>query len=158
MEFERKFLLRDKYLPILPTEYTYIRQAYIPTSQGFCVRVRLMGTHLAVLQNAEMTVKRGVSAITRYEINVPLDLAKAQELYALVPDKLEKMRYRVPFKGHTWEIDLFQNRHQGLVLAELELSTENEIFELPPWVGREVTDDPQYLNETLSRQQGRWHP
>jgi len=158
MEIERKFLVKDKNLPFLPLEYTYIRQAYIPTTQGFCVRVRLTGTHLAVLQNAEMTVKRGVTKISRYEINVPMDLAKAQELYALVPDKLEKMRYRVPFKAHTWEIDLFQNRHQGLILAELELQSENEIFELPPWVGLEVTGDPQFLNENLARLQGRYVP
>ena len=156
MEIERKFLV--PVVPAFPEEYVYIRQGYIPTAPGFCVRVRLTGTHLAVLQQAELTVKQDVTSTTRHEFNAPLKLADAQALYALVQDKVEKMRYRLSYKGHVWELDVFQQRHQGLVTAEIELQSENEIFEQPSWVGAEVTGDLQYRNDNLAKVHGRWIP
>ena len=63
------------------------------------------------------------------------------------------MRHLVPYRGHTWEVDIFTGRHEGLVLAEIELSSVWEQYDLPPWVGQEVTGDPRYYNAMLARKQ-----
>jgi hypothetical protein len=84
-----------------------------------------------------------------YEYEIPL--ADAEALLALCGEhRLTKVRHLVPYRGHVWEVDVFAGRHEGLCLAEIELSDVNESFELPPWVGEEVTGDPNYYNSVLA--------
>ena len=85
-----------------------------------------------------------------YEYEIPL--ADAEALLELCGGhRLKKTRYLVPYHGHTWEVDLFAGHLEGFCLAELELKSEDEAFDLPPWVGKEVTGDPRYYNSALAR-------
>jgi len=82
-------------------------------------------------------------------------VADALEMLAMAaPHVVEKRRHIVPFGGLTWEVDVFEGRHAGLVMAEVELQSEDQRVELPAWVGREVTDDDRYFNASLSRADG----
>ena len=70
---------------------------------------------------------------------------------------IDKTRYRIPVGEHIWEVDRFHGDNQGLVVAEVELDSEDQPFERPPWLGEEVTDDPRYYNSALSRTPyGQW--
>ena len=79
---------------------------------------------------------------------------RAKALLALCgPRRLTKTRYLVPYAGYTWEVDVFSGRHEGLILAELEVTSLDETFPLPPWVGDEVTGNPRYYNGWLAGEQ-----
>jgi len=62
---------------------------------------------------------------------------------------IEKVRYREEYKGHIWEIDEFHGGNEGLLVAEVELKSEREVYEIPPWIGKEVSSDPRYFNSNL---------
>jgi adenylate cyclase len=85
-----------------------------------------------------------------YEYEVPI--ADAREMLVMAePHVLQKRRHIVPFAGLTWEVDVFEGRHAGLVIAEVELESEDQAIELPGWVGTEVSHDDRYNNASLSR-------
>ncbi|MDA8141671.1 MAG: CYTH domain-containing protein [Desulfobacteraceae bacterium] len=142
VEIERKFLVSG----------TQWRQAQgIPYSQGYLnrdkertVRVRIAGA------KAYLTIK-GISrgaARTEFEYEVPP--AEAAQMLELCDGPiLRKTRYTLQYKGFTWEVDEFLEENKGLVIAEVELRAEDQPFERPVWVGREVTGDPRYYNANL---------
>lgn len=85
-----------------------------------------------------------------FEYEIPLeDANQLLEEFCHHPI-IEKRRFKVPYKGHTWEVDLFSGENQGLIVAEIELDEPDESFAHPPWLGNEVTDDPRYLNTNLA--------
>ncbi len=145
-EIERKFLLSENICAERDDGVEYI-QGYIPCTEKCVVRVRIMG------DEAILTVKSLLDGITRleYEYSVPVD--DASEMLELVCEKplIEKTRYKILYAGNEWDVDCFHGANNGLFLAEIELSSEDEIVELPPWVGKEVTDDVKYLNVNLSK-------
>lgn len=112
------------------------------------MRVRLAG------KKGFLTIK-GPSddkGLSRFEFEKEITRAEAEELFQLCePGAIEKIRYWVKEGGHTWEVDVFQGANEGLVIAELELQTEDEAFDLPVWIGREVTGDRRYYNSMLSQ-------
>ena len=142
-EIERKFLVDLSKLENLP-EGNVIRQGYIP-AEGATVRVRTMN------EKAFLTLKGKMSGITRseFEYEIPLTdaLAMLQELCS--PPLIEKTRYLIPYAGHTWELDIFEGDNDGLIMAEVELSHEDEVIELPPWITKEVSNDRRYYNAAL---------
>jgi len=144
-EIERKFLVRDDSWRAAADQGTAYRQGYLSTDRGRVVRVRVKGT-LGVL-----TIKGERVGISAPEFEYPIPLADAEELL----DKLclrpliEKVRYRLDYAGCTWEIDVFSGENEGLVLAEVELESEAQRVELPPWAGPEVSDDRRYSNASL---------
>ncbi len=145
LEIERKFLVRGDFRPHSSSS-TRIRQGYLSSSPERSVRVRLAG------ERAFLTIKgkAGAAGMTRYEWERELPFAEALELLALCePGRIDKVRHRVDFAGKTFEIDEFLGANQGLVIAELELDSEDESFERPDWLGREVTGDPRYYNSSL---------
>jgi adenylate cyclase len=144
IEIERKFLVRTEMLPPLGPGVR-MTQAYL----GFepVVRVRLAG------ERAWLTVK-GKGLLSRREVETEIPPATARELLDLRSPGtalVVKTRHRVEAGGHVWEVDLFEGEHAGLVLAEVELSSEDEAIAPPPWVGEEVTRDPRYQNSNLAR-------
>ncbi len=146
-EIERKFLVRaDDWRA--GASGVVIRQGYLASSPALAVRVRTCG------ERAYLTIKAGASARVRSEFEYEIPAAEASiMLDALCPPPLiEKTRYRVAFAGHTWEVDVFEGDNKGLIMAEVELTAEDEVVALPSWVGEEVTDDPRYLNANLARQ------
>jgi len=146
-EIERKFLVKDDSWRALVTESRAIKQGYLSSNSKATVRVRTWDD-----QEAAVTIKGKVEGITRPEYEYQIPIADARELLAMAePHTLAKRRHLVPFEGLTWEVDVFEERHQGLVIAEVELEDASQVVTLPPWVGEEVTDDEQYYNATLAR-------
>jgi adenylate cyclase len=144
VEIERKFLIvGDGYKE--NAEATKIQQGYLSKDPERTVRIRVRG------DEGYITVKgktRGASR-AEYEYNIPSKDA-AQLIKMCLQPLVEKTRYVVEHAGMTWEVDEFSGDNQGLVVAEIELESEDQKFPLPDWVGDEVTQDPRYYNSQLS--------
>lgn len=145
-EIERKFLVTGGYKH-MAVSHDRIAQGYICTARGRTVRVRIRAGR------GYLTIK-GPSAdngLSRYEWEKEIPPEEAEELMKLcATGVIDKTRYLVPCGSHTFEVDEFHGDNEGLVLAEVELCTEDEAFERPPFVGREVTGDVRYYNSQLA--------
>lgn len=143
-EIERKFLVTDEKI-LDKLEGTLYRQAYISTVGRVAVRIRIAG------DDAYITIKEDTGGIKRLEYEYEIPKHHAAEMIDGLCDGgvLEKIRYSVMYKGHKWIIDKFNKENLGLVVAEIELDKEDEIFVLPDWVGKEVTEDARYYNVNL---------
>jgi len=144
-EIERKFLVKGVSWKT-PTPVYYC-QGYLNRDKDRTIRIRIAGDH------GVLTIKGPTTGASRseYEYEIPLDDAK--EMLELCEKPLvEKNRHFIEFGGMTWEVDEFKGSNEGLVVAEIELESESQEFELPDWVGKEVTDDPKYYNSRLSSQ------
>lgn len=145
VEIERKFLVTSNEWKRTGQPQRMV-QGYISREPGRTVRVRRAG------EQAFLTIKGPLTGITRTEVEIPLSLDEAEALFPLChPTLIEKTRYRVDFAGHTWEVDEFHGDNTGLIVAEIELPAEDTPFDLPPWVGLEVTHQPRYSNSSLSQ-------
>ncbi len=146
-EIERKFLVIDDSWRG-QTEGIRYRQGYLAPADAVTVRVRVGG------DTAVLTVKgrSDASGLTRAEYEFPLPIDDANEMIDRLCEGriVEKTRYRVPHEGLVWEIDEFHGPHDGLVLAEIELESEDQVFEKPDWAGKEVTGDYRYYNAWLA--------
>lgn len=147
MEIERKFLVKGDFKPFVSQQYQ-IAQAYLSKQPERTVRVRIRDN------KGFLTIKgkSSASGMSRYEWEKELPLLEAQELLRLCePIIIEKTRYIVPEEsGLYFEVDVFYGAHKGLVLAEIELPSEDAHFERPEWLGKEVTGDSRYYNSYLS--------
>lgn len=143
-EIERKFLV-DKALLGELAGGVAIRQGYLPTAGETTVRVRLAG------ETACLTLKRPSTGATRLEFEYRIPLEDARQILAelCADSRIEKTRYRIPYGGRVWELDVFHGDNEGLIVAEVELQTEDEPISRPEWVTREVTHDPRYSNANL---------
>jgi adenylate cyclase len=145
-EIERKFLVRGESWRRSAEKAASVRQAYLARSGSMSLRVRIEDEVRATL-----TIKSSASNVRRLEFEYEIPLADAVALLDLREGGIvEKLRYRLPQDGLTWEIDVFQGENEGLVIAEIELPHEDEAFERPDWLGREVTEDPRYSNVSLA--------
>jgi adenylate cyclase len=152
VEIERKFLVCNDTWRDGQSGTTY-RQGYLCTSATLTARVRIAGTQ------GWLTLKGPVSGLSRLEYEYPIPMDEAAEMLARLCQTplIEKIRYRVPYSGLIWEIDQFSGENAGLVVAEVELTREDQLVVLPPWVGRELTGDPRYYNACLAIQPySRW--
>lgn len=146
MEIERKFLVGDAEFLASHTGERCI-QGYLAFGPPVAVRVRIMG------DQATLNIKTATVSITRHEYEYEIPLEDAEEILrtSCAGAIIEKTRYRVEYEGKTWDVDVFEGENAGLVVAEIELESEDEAFVSPPWVGREVSGDPRYLNTSLCR-------
>lgn len=143
-EIERKFLLADEGWRGL-AEGVFYRQGYLCSGPERSVRVRIADDH------GYLTIKGATTGAARneYEYEIPPDDARDM-LDTLCPQpQIEKNRYTIPYQGSIWEIDEFFGANQGLIVAEIELSSEDQAFERPEWIGREVTGEVRYYNAML---------
>lgn len=148
LEIERKFLVRSEAWREAVRSSAALQQGYLSSNSKATVRVRLFDDARAVL-----TLKGKAKGITRAEYEYDIPLEEGRELLELArPNVLEKRRYVVEHDGLEWEVDVFEGRHSGLVLAELELSSAEQQFSFPDWLGEEVTHDDRYFNASLARQ------
>ena len=146
-EIERKFLVKSDAWRAQADEGRLIRQGYLSSNSKATVRVRSFDDREAVI-----TLKGKISGIVRPEYEYPIPIEDARELLDMAqPQVLEKRRFHVPQGELTWEIDVFEGRHQGLVIAEIELDSDTQQVELPEWLGEEVSHDERYYNATLAR-------
>lgn len=145
LEIERKFLVTGEYKS-LAYAHSRIRQGYICSGGGRTVRVRIRG------DKGYLTIKGPSNRVgmSRYEFETEIPVEDAQELMGLCePGVVDKTRYLVKFGRHVFEVDEFYGDNEGLVMAEVELSDENEPFEKPDFIGKEVTGDRRYYNAHL---------
>ncbi len=146
-EIERKFLVSGTDFMQTAVGCKHICQGYL--SRKPTVRVRIQDS------DAYITVKSRNLGATRQEWEYQVPLSDAQEMMKLCTEALiEKVRYLVPFGGRMWEVDVFQGSLSGLVVAEVELPSEDVEVQLPPWAGEEVTGNPAFYNTALSAKKG----
>jgi adenylate cyclase len=145
LEIERKFLLKDDSWKSQVVRSLVLKQGYLASSPGPTVRIRTSD------ESAFLTIKGKTIGISRVEFEYEVPMEEALELLKLSANAtIEKTRHIVKANGHVWEIDVFEGANLGLVLAEVELQSEDEQIVLPSWIGPEVSDDPRYFNSYLS--------
>ena len=145
IEIERKFLLASDAWRAEVASYSDIRQAYLAVTDTNTVRVRVTGA------GAILTIKSAGPAIRRAEFEYSVSLGDAEALLTLRTGRLiEKRRHIVPNGALRWEIDVFSGDLAGLVIAEIELPSEDTTFARPAWLGEEVTGDRRYANASLA--------
>ncbi|MGI9289537.1 MAG: CYTH domain-containing protein [Pseudomonadales bacterium] len=143
-EIERKFLLSDASWRPNAAGERYI-QAYLCESENLVARVRLTEN------GALLTLKSNIAGMRRSEFEYAIPYEDGQQLVELcMGSAIIKTRYKLPFAGKTWEIDVFDGDNSGLVIVEIELADETETIATPDWLGKEVTDDPKFYNKNLS--------
>ena len=143
-EIERKFLVAGEDWRALARGTRY-RQGYLSTVKERTVRVRTID------DMGFLTVKGISVGATRSEYEYRIPAADADEMLDDLCEKpiIEKNRYKIPLGGVTWEVDEFLGVNDGLIVAEVELQSEDQSFPKPDWIGEEVTDDPRYFNANL---------
>jgi len=146
-EIERKFLVRDNSFDKMTTRRSYIRQAYISDRPDATVRVRVCD------DRAFLTVKSRNTGAVRDEWEYEIPVREAEEMAVRLAGgwSIDKVRHIVMYAGRCWEVDVFHGRHEGLVLAEVELDDADAAVELPTFVGEEVTGVSAYYNSVLAK-------
>lgn len=146
-EIERKFLVTSIDFIALSNNQNRIVQGYLNSNPSRTVRVRIKGA------KGFLTIKGkgNASGTTRFEWETEIAVAEAELLLQLCEKGIiDKIRYEILVGKHTFEVDVFSGENQGLIMAEVELSEENEFFEKPKWLGIEVTGDKRFFNSYLS--------
>ena len=147
VEIERKFLVTSSDFLKSFTKQNRIIQGYLSSDPKRTVRVRLKG------ENGYLTIKgeSNESGLSRFEWEKEISYSDAENLLSLCEKGvIDKIRYEVIVGTHVYEVDVFAKDNEGLIIAEIELSAEDESFEKPTWLGEEVTGDVRYYNSYLS--------
>jgi adenylate cyclase len=146
-EIERKYLVANSQWQAHVSKSTSFKQGYLNYDPERTIRVRTAETQ------AFLTIKGMTTGLSRDEYEYEIPLADALAMLKLCEHPpVEKVRHLIPHGNHIWELDVFEGANEGLVLAEIELASEEEGFELPVWLGAEVSGDRRYSNSTLSLQ------
>ncbi|OGV32459.1 MAG: adenylate cyclase [Lentisphaerae bacterium GWF2_45_14] len=149
LEIERKFLVKNDSWKKNADRGKRIVQGYVASEKG-TVRVRIVG------DMAFLTIKghSGPNGLSRQEFEYQIPVDDAEKILEELCNKpfIEKTRYRVAAEdSHEWEVDVFAGANNGLVMAEIELGSEDEVFILPDWAGEELSSRPEYRNSSLFR-------
>ncbi len=147
-EIERKFLVNSNDFKTEAFTQNRIAQGYLSSVPGRTVRVRIKGN------KGFLTIKgaSNESGLSRFEWEKEIPLDEATALLKLCEEGIiDKTRFEVNKGNHVFEIDEFYGENQGLIIAEIELNSEAEVFLKPTWLGKEVTNDPRYYNSYLSK-------
>lgn len=144
-EIEYKFLVdHEKWKTLMKPEPQLIVQGFLSKNEKLVVRVRIMGNH------GFLTIKGKTDGIRRSEFEYEIPVNDAEEMIRLFTDKhIRKQRYIIHEHGKDWEVDVFEGKLSGLILAELEVNSETEDFIRPDWITTDVSRDPQYYNAVL---------
>ena len=144
IEIERKFLVTSNDFK-KNAKKVNINQVYLFASEQMAIRIRIddLQASIAIKSKESERVNK------EYEYIIPKDEAISMMKTYDVP-KIRKSRYVLTYRDHIWEVDEFHDENSGLIIAEIELNDVNEDFDLPPWVGAEVTADYRYLNSNLA--------
>ena len=152
IEIERKFLVKK--IPHDDIKYSHkIRQGYIAKNKDRVIRIRQRENEYYI------TIKGNKIGISRFEFEYTIPKDDAEILLEnFCQNKLiEKTRHYIENRGHTWEVDVFHGNNKGLIVAEIELGSENQTFHIPSWIDYEVTDQERYYNmNLLSRPFNQW--
>jgi adenylate cyclase len=166
IEIERKFLVNDEWTKhiTLKTQRKYIRQGFLSSQKDCVVRVRISDSI------ASLTIKGLSTGISKpeFEYAIPIDDAKFMLDNLCEPGQIEKTRYIIPYYDEAnddydystmkWEVDEFHGENAGLVVAEIELTSEEQKIYLPDWISKEVSKDIRYFNSNLSKKPfSKWY-
>jgi len=146
-EIERKFLVKGDFKSFVKQSYR-ITQGYLSSVPERTVRVRVKG------ERGFITIKgeSNSTGVSRYEFEKEISLNEAKELLRICEDGvIDKTRYIIPSGNHNYEVDVFYGDNKGLVIAEIELNSEDEKYNKPEWLGDEVTGQEKYYNAMLSK-------
>jgi CYTH domain-containing protein len=145
IEIERKFLVKGDFLPFAIKKERIV-QGYLCAEIARSVRARIKG------ESAYITIKGPAdeNGFSHAEFEYPIPVKDAGEIMQLCETIIEKDRYYIPVGRHTFDVDVFHGTHEGLIIAELELQSEDEAFDKPDWLGAEVTGDERYYNAYLA--------
>jgi adenylate cyclase len=145
VETERKFLVKGEFRH-LAVRKSEIIQTYLTIDRDKTIRVRIIG------DRSFLTIKSRPfrNLISRHEWETEIPVKDAREMMEIcLPGKVVKTRYLIPYGDQIFEVDEFHDKNEGLVIAELELSSESDHYEKPVWLGEEVTGKPEYYNANL---------
>ncbi|MEO1030751.1 MAG: CYTH domain-containing protein [Bacteroidota bacterium] len=148
-EIERKFLVTSQLFKKEASNSYVIKQGFLNTHEERTVRIRLKN------DTGYITVKGKSSkdGLTRFEWEKEISKEEAESLLALCERPIiDKIRYEIKFGHHMFEVDEFFSDNTGLIIAEIELQSKDEVFEKPEWLGKEVTGDIKYYNSQLSKE------
>jgi CYTH domain-containing protein len=143
-EIERKFLIKSDSWRSL-AKGKRVRQGYLNRNKERVVRIRTID------DKGFLTIKGKTTGATRAEFEYDIPAAEAEAMLDHLCERplIEKNRYKIEFGGLIWEVDEFLGENQGLIVAEVELESEDQAFENPAWIGEEVTGDPRHFNSNL---------
>jgi adenylate cyclase len=146
LEIERKYLVANDKWQDNVIKKSVMKQGYLATVPNATVRVRVSGSE------ARLTIKGRSKGISRSEYEYPIPLQDAEEILKnhITGALVEKVRYKVKCGDHVWDLDVFAGANHGLIMAEVELSSEEEGFQMPEWAGEEVSSDRRYYNASLA--------
>ena len=146
VEIERKFLL-DTIPQSEISKSKIVKQGYMFNNERQVVRVRSMD------QDYFLTIKSSTKGLSRLEFEYAISEEDARDMFQHLcgSNVIEKTRHYIEHKNHLWEVDEFHGKNQGLIVAEIELESEDETFQRPDWVGDEVSHDPRYYNMNLTK-------
>jgi len=146
VEIERKYLVKNDSWRESVEAQAHIMQGYLANDDNASVRVRVKG------DAAYLTIKGATSGISRseYEYQIPVEDAETMLRELAIFPAIDKVRYSVRSGKHLWDLDLFSGENEGLVMAEVELASEDEDFQMPDWAGEEVSGDTRYYNVNLA--------
>jgi CYTH domain-containing protein len=148
IEIERKFLVKNPSYKLESFEKKQIKQGYLNSDKSRTVRIRV-SDDTAFITIKGKSNKNGTS---RFEWEKEIHITEAEELLLLCePSIIEKTRHLIKVGGHIFEVDEFAGNNLGLVVAEIELNSEEEAFEKPSWLSKEVTGDLKYYNSSISK-------
>ncbi len=147
-EIERKFLVKN--IDFIKDSYKKhnIKQGFLNSNKNRVVRVRIQN------EKSFLTIKgpSNATGTTRFEWETEIPLHEGLQLFSLCEEnRIEKVRYLVKQDTHIFEVDVFSGKNKGLIIAEIELESELEVFEKPSWIGEEVTGISMYYNTELSK-------
>ncbi len=143
-EIEKKFLIKNDSWRSLGTGKEYC-QGYLSSEKGRTVRIRTIG------DRGILTIKGASEGDSRLEFEYDIPLEDAKEMLEKLCQKplIKKTRYKIPYAQFIWEVDEFEGENKGLIFAEIELQFSGQPFEIPEWIGEEVTGDQRYYNANL---------
>lgn len=147
LEIERKFLVKSDAWRALVDCRELMRQGYLSSGAACSIRARIAG------DEAWLNIKARRSVMTRLEFEYPIPPAEADQILdeLCAGPLIEKYRHRIPMGDLVWEIDEFLGANAGLIVAEIELPSEDAVFDRPDWLGEEVTEDERYYNFNLAQ-------
>jgi adenylate cyclase len=145
IEIEHKYLVKhERWKEIVPDKIVPIKQAYLSKDPEKTVRIRVAG------EKGFITIKGKSVGASRPEYEYEIPLAEATELiHKFCNNLIEKTRHYVLYENKTWEVDVFEGLNTGLIVAEIELNSEDEVYQKPDWIDRDVTTDWRYANSNL---------
>ena len=152
-EIERKFLVdKESWNSLKKPQPKYIKQAFILKDDKKVTRIRITSS------KALLTIKGKSNGISRLEFEYEIPMQDAEEMISnLGGNIIEKDRFEIKNQNHTWEVDVFYGENEGLIVAEIELDSEDESFDKPIWIAKEVSDDVRYFNSNLeSNPYSKW--